>query len=225
MQDKYVLWQLSDKGFQYMLEDLGSLESYEYLSRAPFHDSIVNAFHLGYWLYAKPPDVELYTEQELNANFFTHYPNWVPKSKAHRPDGYTLINNGSNKNVFAIEVELHQKTIDRYKMACDFYDERDEVLHVLWLVKGSANIKKIQESFGKRNQRRKDCHLFFDFDDFKINSWDTKVLTGQKTGMTVAAIYQQFASNITSKLLAIRGQFDPKMTFLKPVKSPQRLNT
>lgn len=220
-----MLWQLTDKGFEYIREELGTLEDSSFRPVSAYHDKIVNAFHLGYWLFAKPKEIEVFTEQEIKSCYIDQYPNWVPSSKSHRPDGYTLIRNATGNKLFAIEVELSLKNLGRYQVICDFYDEKERIKHVLWLVRDRSMMDRIQKAFASRHIKRTDCHLFFGLDDFKKNSWDAKVMNGQETPQSLAECYRQYGCNMPSNMAAIRSEFNPIMTFLKPIKSPYGLST
>lgn len=83
-----------------------------YKSENKEHDFWVTAIHLGDWLYQIPIGSALCSEQQLRRLHRDHYPEWVPKSTDHRPDGWWNINCGrpNNKSLIALEVELSRKS-------------------------------------------------------------------------------------------------------------------
>ncbi len=87
-------WQLDKRGYEFIRPYFSEDIHRGYKSHYPKHDFITTTFHLGEWLNKQPESSEIYTEQELRCNPDEFYPDWVPQSVVHRPDGYsrTFIN-------------------------------------------------------------------------------------------------------------------------------------
>ncbi|MBK9293315.1 MAG: hypothetical protein IPM57_02555 [Oligoflexia bacterium] len=223
---KYQVWQLTKKGFDYIVDSLDVvLRENGYGSENVFHDFLVTAFHLGEWIFVKPPGVELFSEQELRRNWPSNYPYWVPEIQAHRPDGYTLLKGSNYKKLIAVEVELSAKNYDIYQDIGAFYDDMVSIDSILWLVRDEALKDKILKAFKSRRGKRPEIHNFVLLDHFKEEFWKAKIVEGSQKGSSVREYYSNIHLNIDPKLSAIWNTFDPLMTFLKPVKSPYGMTT
>ncbi len=222
---KFALWHLTSAGFEYVREEIGELEDLNFASSSLFHDAYVVAFHYGNWIYKIPSNVDIFTEQQIKCVAKGHYPYWVPNTKVHRPDGYTRIKNGNKNSVVAIEVELSQKTIDRYEAVSDFYDDRKTISYVLWLVNSESMVDTIQHALTTRRSKRIEDHLFVLLEDFEKNSWNAKIVSGCKNKLSVAELYNQLGANLPTELAPNASHFDPVTIFLKPVQSPRGLDT
>lgn len=218
---KYQVWQLTKKGFDYIVDTLDvTLKENGYASENVFHDYLVTAFHVGEWIFVQPPEVELFSEQELRRNWPSNYPSWVPEIQVHRPDGYTLLRNGKEKKLIAIEVELSAKNFEIYQEVSSFYDDMENISSVLWLVRHQSLMNKIQKAIHSRRGNRSEIHNFVLLSDFKKYFWDAKIISGAEMGSTVRQYYCNIHCNIHYQIGAILSHSDPFMTFLKPVKSP-----
>lgn len=222
---KYSLWHLTSHGYQYMREELGDLEDENYSSTSPLHDSYVLAFHYGNWILKQPSNVELFTEQELKCLAKSNYPHWVPNTKVHRPDGYTKVKDGTKNTVVAIEIELSPKAIERYEAVSDFYTDRKTIHYVLWLVKSKSLVETIQHAMMSRRSNKIEDHLFVLLEDFEKESWNAKIVTGGKIGISILEFYHQLGANTPTNNGPIASNFDPVTTFLKPIRSPVGLDT
>ncbi len=100
------VWSLTDRGFKYIRHSLKDIEHMGYKSEHLLHDYLVTAFHLGEWLTKQPTKSENFSEQQLRRNTQSTWPIWVPKSLAHRPDGYSICTYQGQKMLVAFEVEL-----------------------------------------------------------------------------------------------------------------------
>ena len=56
-----------------------------FLSENHNHDRLVQAFLFGEWVSFQSPQVIFWTEQEMRRFDVIDYPDWVLKSKEHRP--------------------------------------------------------------------------------------------------------------------------------------------
>ncbi len=218
---KYQVWQLTKKGFEYIVESLHVvLKENGFASENVFHDYLVTAFHVGEWMFVQPPQVELFSEQELRRNWPSNYPNWVPEIQVHRPDGYTLLKDGKNKKLIAIEVEISAKNFEIYQEVASFYDDMENITSVLWLVRSKSLMEKIQKAVYSRRGKRPGIHNFVLLEDFKKQFWNAKIIEGSEKGYSIHEYYCNIHCNIDYQISAILGNSDAFLTFLKPVKSP-----
>ncbi len=221
---KFALWHLSDFGFNYVKDELGELDDITFASTSLFHDSYVTAFHYGNWIYRKPENVDLFTEQELKCSVGNSYPYWVPNTKVHRPDGYTRIKVGTKNCIVAVEVELSLKTQERYQAVGDFYDDRKNISHILWLVSSKSMMDSIQNAMIERRSKRIHDHHFVLLNDFDKNFWEAKLIDN-KNQLTVSQFYDQFMDNNSTNNSVITRSINPVTLFLKPIQSPVGLHT
>jgi DNA-binding PadR family transcriptional regulator len=170
--EKFYVWQLTERGFHSIKNYLGELKEDGFLSENHRHDRLVQAFHLGEWSTYQFPIVQFFTEQEMRRRDVGDYPEWVPQTSEHRPDGYTRIK-GQNKLVtLAHEVELSAKNVQKYEATLRFYRTARIIDRVLWLV-GSPLIKEtILRAKSCIRDDSTNYHLFVDLEDFKSNGWD-----------------------------------------------------
>lgn len=174
-EQNFSSWVLTDKGFETIRNSLGDLCELGYGSENCWHDLNVMAFQLGEWATNQLPIVTHFTEQELRRRSMNTYPPWVPNSKEHRPDGYTLIKTDKKEFVLAFEVEIWPKALSSYEATARFYDLMKKISRVYWLV-GDPHIKELV-------LRAKDCikdksqnfHLFVDMNEYIRSGWDALV--------------------------------------------------
>lgn len=182
---RYRVWTLDKKGFAALVNRLPELEEYGFASENVEHDLLVNALHIGEWTKGRPPGVEIFTEQQLRRMKPEMYPDWVPNSKTHRPDGYTHIKNGNHSLTVAIEVELSVKSKDRYESTISFYDHYDSIDRILWLVSSPQIASKIQQTTKDPNFYRPNIHNFILVEDFRKYFWQARIFSGPNKGMMV----------------------------------------
>lgn len=172
-------WCLSKKGFQFIQESLGDLQSLGYKSEYPIHDHVASAFHLGEWLVSQPEYTQNYSEQQLRRYPKDLWPNWVPQSTIHRPDGYSLYFKGELPVVVAFEAELNVKAKERYQSAVAFYDSQTSVQFVFWLVDSKGTMNALLRIFEKFQMRERDKHHFLLLSEFQKHGWMTPFENGK----------------------------------------------
>ena len=116
------LWTLSKKGFTYINGGNEALREARFQPQSVSHDYWGSAFHLGDFVFGVPANVEILSEQELNAKNSENLPSWVPTERQHIPDGLTMIKVDGKKVVLAFETELSAKTLTRYEDMIRFLD-------------------------------------------------------------------------------------------------------
>tara|TARA_B110001454_G_scaffold122549_1_gene114451 strand:+ start:42159 stop:43028 length:870 start_codon:yes stop_codon:yes gene_type:complete len=175
-QIRQQVWGLNRKGFHRILQYLGELKIKGYFSSNSTHDYLATSLHLGEWLLRQPPDSQTWSEQELNSIPTELWPNWVPKSDLHRPDGFTAFNYKNRRHVLAFEVELHVKSSARYEAIAAYYDSCEEINHVIWLVKSIGNYKSIKKHLNKHGLRNTDKHRFLSLKEFEKHGWNSNFI-------------------------------------------------
>lgn len=187
----FIVWELTEMGFfAFKEESVPSLLDENFNSVAAEHDALVVAFQLGEWIYLQPPNVDLVTEQELKCMYSDDLPDWVPRAKNHRPDGFTRIKDGNRNRIYAIEVETVSKGPGRYVSLVDFYDERESLEGVLWLVNEPGIAQTFMRTLEKRFAKKAYLHSFFLLEDYMKMGLEAPVRFGQKRGQTLSGIYQ-----------------------------------
>lgn len=185
--NKYALvWTLREKGYLHIEQRIKNLAVSGFASESLFHDHLVSAFHLGEWLKYPPEFTRVFTEQQLRRVAPDNWPDWLPHSQEHRPDGYSMYFVGTKQVVVAFEVELNVKAHARYDTVVEFYDNKKNISFVFWLVESKsdlASIKKAFQSFGVRDWSK---HHFIYLDDFRKNGWDAKFVEGKHHRTTPA---------------------------------------
>jgi predicted transcriptional regulator len=106
---EFHVWCLSLEGFELIKCELGELKEDGYQSENHPHDRLVQAFQLGEWSTHRFHQVKFFTEQDLRRRDRDDYPDWVPRTEQHRPDGYTRFEIDQRSWTFAYEVELSIK--------------------------------------------------------------------------------------------------------------------
>lgn len=170
--DKFNVWQLTERGFFAIKDDLGELKEDGYLSENYRHDRLVQAFQLGEWSTYQMPQVSFFTEQEIRRSEVEEYPEWLPPTNEHRADGYTRLVGQEKSWTLAFEVELSAKGVQRYEGALRFYRAARGIDRVLWLV-GSTEVKKtILRAKACTRDDSSNYHVFVDLNDFLKDGWD-----------------------------------------------------
>ncbi|MBP9708666.1 MAG: hypothetical protein KBD78_13590 [Oligoflexales bacterium] len=177
-------WTLTKKGFESIKSLLPDLAEEGFQSETLIHDHLVTVIHLGEWLRAYPEACELITEQELRRLHPEHYPDWVPQSKVHRPDGYWFL--GGNENVIALELEISRKQQDLYISICQFYKKQPQVSMVVWVVNNKSQALGLHSLFEEWGA--KDQHQFILLSSIENLGWNAPIEIGSKSGKTLSQI-------------------------------------
>lgn len=185
------VWTLDRKGFAALANRLPELEEYGFGSENIEHDLFVNALHLGNWARTLPDGVELFTEQQLRRYKMEMYPEWAPKNKNHRPDGYWHLAQGPHQLTMALEVELSAKSASRYEAIAKFYDFYDSVDRVIWLVANTQLSTKILKAASGSNFYRSGIHNFIRLDDFQKTVWNAQIFSGPNQGISIFELLSQ----------------------------------
>jgi hypothetical protein len=172
---KFKYWVLTEPGFEAIRESLGALKEEGYLSEYPWHDRNVLAFHLGEWPSYRLPMVSQFSEQQLKRYPVDVYPEWVPHTSDHRPDGYTRIQGEKRPWLLAFEVELQPKALHIYDSVIQFYRRIRNIDRVYWMV-GDAYVKaQIIEAKTRVKDEQDNYHVFVDHRMYQERGWDAVV--------------------------------------------------
>lgn len=208
MSERFHVWQLSERGFSEVRPYLGDLVEEGFLSENHHHDRFVQAFQLGEWATHQNPKVAFFTEQEMRRLELESYPDWVPRTKEHRPDGYTRILGHSRPWTMAYEVELSPKSLQRLEGTLRFYKQVRNVDRVLWLVPSALIKEQILRAKTCIKDDSDNYHVFVDLEEYLKVGWDARV-TNQRseTLFTLREKYQGICGDIYGELLGnYRGQ-------------------
>lgn len=172
---QFYVWFLTSKGFSVIKKNLVDLVEEGYLSENHNHDRLVQAFQLGEWASYQNPHVIFWTEQEMRRFDMADFPDWVPTSKEHRPDGYTRIVGHKKVFTFAFEVELSTKRIAKYESTLQFYKHTRQVDRVYWLIADDYTKEQIIKAKKCINDESFNYHVFVNLEDYKKNGWDAVI--------------------------------------------------
>lgn len=186
-------WTLSAKGFDTIREFLPPMAEVGFRSESQRHDFIVSALHRGPWLAAVPDGVRLISEQELRR--LEGPLEDIPPSDLHRPDGYTVISDGEQLSITALEVELSRKNISDYARVSSHYSV-DEVTRVLWLVPKNDDADWILDRIREFHPDRVPLHQFVTLSDFVADFWDARVSLGTELGRSIHELFDVPASHL-----------------------------
>lgn len=194
---KKHVWTLTKKGFQSIKEHLSALEMDGFQSENIGHDLLTSSFQMGDLFMKCPlqanepefeglPTVQVITEQELRCYHPDVYPDWVPKNKYRRTDGYWHVSSGKGANTIALEVQLTRKKKSDYHEAGHFLSLRRGTDKVLWLVKTPGMIKTMEEQT-REGTSPKDSyvHSFVTCAAFLKNGWSATIQGGSDKGKTI----------------------------------------
>jgi len=207
---------LDKKGFEAIREYLPLLKEEGYKSERVGHDLLLAAFHLGDWFIDTPKTATLFSEQQLRRLDPTAYPEWIPQSEQHRPDGYTRTFFGDKAVTFAIEVELTHKRIDDYVNVAKFYGLFKNITRVLWLVPRPSMAATLQEHMVQRGRSEHNPHNFIVLDDFLKNGWGACIECGPDEGKPLLTV---LTGQVPDKHRQSAGQL-PFLALLDTRKSP-----
>lgn len=181
-----VLYGLTTKGFKALNERLPELVEEGFRSEHQFHDYYVTALHLGEWLIAVPPLCDIFSEQELRRLHPDNYPEWVPKTTIHRPDGYWRVSLPEGVGTIALEVEMKLKSSHAYGVTAKFYRDQPKIFRVLWLVQSSSNAAFIRDRLEKGAPENIGIHQFVLKEEFLTQGWNASLHLGSEAGKTVS---------------------------------------
>jgi hypothetical protein len=176
------VWVLTKKGFHCIQDALPELKEVGYLSENITHDFYVSAVHAGDWLIHRPPQVELFSEQELRRIDPEMYADWVPFSEIHRPDGYWRVPVHGKLVAVALEVEHAQKAAIRYRFTAGFYQEHQQIFRAVWVVRDMALCNSIRKQIKAGFPDTLDLHDFILLEDFKKQGWNATFIHGVEKG-------------------------------------------
>lgn len=174
-EQNFSSWTLTDRGFESIRGSLGDLIEEGYKSENHWHDRNVVALHLGEWASHPFPIVSFFTEQEMRRRSVESYPAWVPKTKDHRPDGYTRIQSADGDVVLAMEAELWPKALSVYETTLKFYQLMRGVHQVYWLTGSDLVREQILRARDCIKEKTENLHVFVAMDDYFKNGWDALV--------------------------------------------------
>lgn len=175
LEQNFFSWTLTDRGFESIRNSLHDLAEEGYRSENHWHDRNIVAFHLGEWATHQFPAVSFYTEQEMRRYSVDLYPSWVPKSKDHRPDGYTKLEIKEGEMVIATEVELWPKSVSIYETTLKFYNLMRGVHRIYWLVGSKLVKEQILRARDCIKEKAVGLHRFLDLDEYLASGWDAEV--------------------------------------------------
>lgn len=184
------LWQLDDLGFKVIEPSMPQLKDKGYKSENKEHDFWVTAVHLGDWLSQIPNKCDIFSEQQLRRNELDAYPDWVPKTEDHRPDGWWKVfdsHTGKTKLV-ALEVELTRKTNLAYENVGEFYSTHVTPYQVVWVVRRKSFINYIQRSILVGSKSGGIEQSYLTLDQFIQSQWQAPILSGKNEGRKLAEI-------------------------------------
>lgn len=211
------VWTLDRNGFSLIEELLPQLESHGYRSEHIGHDFLVTAIHQGEWVTGIPAGYDVFTEQELRRFKFENYPSWVPKTTTHRPDGWWLIQDGSDTKKFALEVELSVKSPSEYARLGLFYDEKIQTDGVIWLVRDNSEAAYVRRHLLSGLAAPKDLHSFILRNVFLEYQWQAPFALGHHKGQSLQSILKSSGGTKVDPLMTSGNSMVLLDTRKKPI--------
>jgi hypothetical protein len=205
--ERFYVWQLTERGFLAIRAYLGELKEDGFLSENHRHDRLVQAFQLGEWSTHQFRNTIFWTEQDLRRRDIANYPEWVPQTSDHRPDGYTRMVGTKKPWTIAYEVELSAKNVQKYEGVLRFYRANRQVDRVLWLVESDIIRDTILRAKTCIKEDSTNYHVFVDLNDYVKNGWDAAVTNERsETLFTLREKYQGIYGDIPLEILGkLRG--------------------
>lgn len=179
---KNFVWTLGRRGFSQIQDELSQLREVGYASESPFHDLVATAAQMGGWILKTPDGVELFSEQELRRHQESLFPVWIPDIRGRRPDGFWKVPFGKGPVIFALEVELHQKSANEYGPIAQYYRDTPEIARIFWITKTRPLASKLQKVFQEVSPDKYKRHDFILLDDFSKNGWESLIYLGWDQG-------------------------------------------
>jgi hypothetical protein len=214
---KNWFWQLTDKSFKLLkLKDL-HLEQVGFKSEHKYHDLLVTLFHLGLWNTFQNENSDIFTEQELRRVNLESFPDWVPRTRMHRPDGWlkTNLDLKDNSALIAIEVELNLKERSSYESLGEHYSDYLGVGRVLWVVRTETDAKFIYKNLQLKSYTKASEHSFIILSQWRNHLWQTPIFLGKDQGLKLQDI-------LNTSLVTVREPGMDKVLFnfyKKPINS------
>lgn len=183
-------WSLTEKGFDLIKDHLPELETKGFRSENRNHDFWVTAIHLGEWLSGNPKNCDLFSEQQLRHYKIFEYPDWVPRTSTHRPDGWWNINLGKpqNQSLIALEVEFSRKTPKRYKDAAIYYSKTVKPYQVIWITANQKEMGFIEKIIKESSLSHGEEQSFLTIDQYIEKQWQSQIEKGKNIGKTLLDI-------------------------------------
>ncbi|MGE0174642.1 MAG: hypothetical protein AB7T49_17750 [Oligoflexales bacterium] len=182
---KHFAWTLTEKGFSVVRPWLKGLQEDGFRSENVGHDLLVSAVHLGSWIRGIPEGSDVFTEQQLRRYPESEYPEWVPRTSQHRPDGYWKVKEDPSHRLIALEVELSRKTDFDYHAIADFYAAWKRIYQVVWVVEKERYGLRLAEKLSSRLEQKADYHNFLTIGQFVESGWQAKIIAGSETGKSL----------------------------------------
>lgn len=182
------LWQLEQKGFGVIVDELPDLREVGFRAEHLTHDLFCQAIHLGDWAGQMPEGCATFSEQELRRIESSCYDSWVPLTPSHRPDGWWLVTDGNAKRLVALEVEFKRKEPSSYKTVGRFYSESIKIDQVIWLVQTAAFASFIHRHLSIGTAGGASIHSMILKEDFVQHGWQSPIRIGKNSGQTLSSI-------------------------------------
>ena len=200
---KTIAWQLNENGYDVVSSRFDATLQGGYRSENKDHDFWVSAIHLGDWIKSIPKGCDLYSEQELRKTNPVDYPEWVPQTKLHRPDGWWKIRHSNNTkdSLIALEVELSKKTKHMYNEVGDFYSNTIRPYQVIWVVKSKSDLNYILNHLKEGSLSKAEEQSFILLDHYIQHQWQSEICIGKNSGKKLSDILAtspELASNLGS---------------------------
>ena len=183
---EHYAWSLTGRGFQTIEGRLPKLLENGFKSENIGHDLLVSAIHLGDWIGGIPQSCGVFTEQQLRRLPQESYPEWVPQTTRHRPDGYWQVPGATKPRIIALEVELSRKTDRDYQAVAEFYQAWKRIYRVLWVVEQPRDVSLLASKMKSVADGDADYHDFVTINQLVQRGWQAKVIRGKDEGMSVA---------------------------------------
>lgn len=184
------VWILSHKGYGEIKSFLPALREDGFLSETLHHDYWCMAFQRGP-LASLSSEVEVISEQELRRLHKTSFPDWVPLSDVHRPDGYFRVPVNGKRASVALEVELNRKKDSAYYLVAHFYQNLPSIFRVIWVTQTSNDAKLIQDKIKSALPNHFQKHLFVTIPDFKEKMWQAPILLGREESKPISVLLKR----------------------------------
>ncbi|MCX6117348.1 MAG: hypothetical protein NT027_07400 [Proteobacteria bacterium] len=181
-----VTWTLTADGFKSIVHYLPALKEQGYKSEYIHHDSIVSAIHIGDVLINPNTGLQLLSEQQLRRYHADSLPDWAPKSKLHRPDGYWFRpNERAEPLLVALEVELSTKVSDAYQSIARFYARNQNIGHIVWVCDNKSFAKRLLENLKAGEPLAGKTHSVFILCDIEAHGWAATAKIGAQNGKSL----------------------------------------
>ncbi len=193
-------WTLTEKSYASFKSFLPEIIQVGYKSENPTHDLFVQAAHLGNFLDVKslPSKLRIITEQELRRVHPQCLPKELSESTNHRADGYWIYDQSkTTRTILALEVELSQKSSERYRECIFHYSLARDIDSVLWIVESEHLAKIISKELSADRHSAQSKHQFVLLADLVKQGWNSQIISGNNTGRKLSAFMNTlFGDNV-----------------------------